>query len=60
MAAMGQSALTVVGKRTMNELGKIPGFLFVDRAVIAVEQAAVYRVLGFKELYGEDVLGNCA
>lgn len=54
MAAIGQRALTVVGKRTMDELGKISGFLFVDRVAIAVEpeeleqQVAVYRALGFK------------
>lgn len=46
------------------ELAAAPGFLFVDHLAIAVRrgeleaQVAAYRLLGFREIHREDVLGT--
>jgi methylmalonyl-CoA/ethylmalonyl-CoA epimerase len=45
-------------------LSAVPGFLFVDHVAIAVKQGdlegqvAAYKMLGFRELHREDVLGT--
>jgi methylmalonyl-CoA/ethylmalonyl-CoA epimerase len=47
-----------------NELAGVPGILFVDHVAIAVKQGeldaqvAAYKMLGFRELHREDVLGG--
>ncbi len=47
-----------------NELTTIPGFLFFDHVAVAVKQGELeahvnaYKLLGFKEIHREDVLGK--
>ena len=46
------------------ELASVPGFLFVDHVAISVKQGdlegqvTAYKMLGFRELHREDVLGT--
>jgi methylmalonyl-CoA/ethylmalonyl-CoA epimerase len=48
----------------MEEIKHVPGFLFVDHVAIAVEQGELeqhvnaYKLLGFREVHREDVLGT--
>src|SRR5436309_14343255 len=45
-------------------MNEIPGFLFVDHVAIAVKQGelegqvSAYKMLGFREIHREDVLGT--
>jgi methylmalonyl-CoA/ethylmalonyl-CoA epimerase len=47
-----------------NDLTTVPGFLFFDHVAIAVKQGELeahvnaYKLLGFKEIHREDVLGK--
>ena len=49
---------------TMVPMENVPGFLFIDHFAVAVPQGgleaqvAAYRLLGFREVHREDVLGS--
>lgn len=48
----------------MEDIGRVPGFLFIDHIAIAVKQGELerqvyaYKELGFTEIHREDMLGS--
>ena len=58
------SAQTVTEGIAAADLTAVPGFLFFDHVAIAVKQGELeahvnaYKLLGFKEVHREDVLGK--
>ncbi len=63
---MGAQLLTdeMVANNLDNDLTRVPGFLFFDHIAVAVKQGELedhvnaYKLLGFKEIHREDVLGK--
>lgn len=58
------STLTMTEEIAATDLTSVPGFLFFDHVAVAVKQGELeahvnaYKLLGFKEVHREDVLGK--